>query len=175
MEAWPSASANPNRPPCGAMPALGKLTRRTPSVADSMRSWSGPSSIATWSGSAASTTPRSWAGRRLRRGVYFRCFLVGYFEGIDSERGKDQHRQAPAGSRRSLPSEPDPAPSAGSGHGPAGGGPACGALFLRFASHGHGKPPSAGGWNSLAHRPKGPPRCHHQSPRRHDVALSTGC
>jgi hypothetical protein len=74
MEAWPSASANPNRPPCGAMPALGKLTRRTPSIADSMRSWSGPSSIATWSGSAASTTPRSWAGRRLRRGSISAAF-----------------------------------------------------------------------------------------------------
>jgi len=29
---------------------------------------------------------RSWAGRRWR-GIYFRLLLIGYFEGIDSERG----------------------------------------------------------------------------------------
>jgi transposase len=32
-------------------------------------------------------TPTKWARPSLVPGVYFRCFLIGYFEGIDSERG----------------------------------------------------------------------------------------
>ena len=33
------------------------------------------------------TMPRRWAASRSRRGVYFRMILVGYFEGIASQRG----------------------------------------------------------------------------------------
>src|ERR1017187_904841 len=35
-------------------------------------------------------------------GVYFRCFLVGYFEGIDSERGIAYRECGAAGTPRSL-------------------------------------------------------------------------
>ena len=33
------------------------------------------------------STPRRWAGPSLPPGIYFRLLLIGYFEGIDSERG----------------------------------------------------------------------------------------
>ena len=36
---------------------------------------------------SASSTRRRWAGRSLEPGKYFRLLLIGYFEGIDSERG----------------------------------------------------------------------------------------
>ena len=38
-------------------------------------------------GSASGSTPPPVAGQVSRRGIYFRALLVGYFEGIDSERG----------------------------------------------------------------------------------------
>ena len=37
--------------------------------------------------SAPVFTPRRWAGPSLPPGIYFRLLLIGYFEGIDSERG----------------------------------------------------------------------------------------
>jgi transposase len=37
--------------------------------------------------SARSFTPKTTGGHRWCRGIYFRLLLVGYFEGIDSERG----------------------------------------------------------------------------------------
>ena len=33
------------------------------------------------------STTRSWGGRRLAPGLYFRIMMIGFFEGLDSERG----------------------------------------------------------------------------------------
>ena len=46
------------------------------------------SSTAKWSSYAGSSNKKSQYGRpSLSPGVYFRCLLIGYFEGLDSERG----------------------------------------------------------------------------------------
>ena len=37
--------------------------------------------------SAPASTPRRWAGLACHQAIYFRLLLIGYFEGIDSERG----------------------------------------------------------------------------------------
>jgi transposase len=47
---------------------------------------------------ASSPTPRKWAGP----GIYFRALLVGYFEGIDSERGIAWRATDSLGVRRFL-------------------------------------------------------------------------
>ena len=36
---------------------------------------------------ASGSMPEKWAGLGLAPGIYFRLLMVGYFEGIDSERG----------------------------------------------------------------------------------------
>src|SRR2546426_2670123 len=46
--------------------------------------------------------PRSAAGRASCRGVYFRLLLIGYFEGIDSERGIAWRAQDSLALRRFL-------------------------------------------------------------------------
>ena len=47
----------------------------------------GTGSIGSWRSAASSSTRSKWVGRSLRPGVYFRLMLIGYFEGMDRERG----------------------------------------------------------------------------------------
>jgi len=59
---------------------MGKLTRPTPSIAGSMRSWSGQ--VRSLLGAARPKYYAPSLGRpSLPPGLYFRCFLVGYFDG----------------------------------------------------------------------------------------------
>src|SRR5215208_181101 len=62
--------------------------RRMPFTTGSIRCWTSISSMARWSDCAASSTSRALTGRpSMAPGVYFRSLLIGYFEGLDSERG----------------------------------------------------------------------------------------
>src|SRR5271157_3660799 len=64
------------------------LARRdTRSTTGCRRCCGKPVSTRSWSRSASRIMRRGWARRRCRRDGIFRMHMIGYFEGIDSERG----------------------------------------------------------------------------------------
>ena len=109
-------------------------------------------------------------------GVYFRCFLVGYFEGIVSARGKDNiaKRLLVHAAAFHLSLILRQVLGVGTARQAADLLAALCFCVLPLMDTANRRPLVVGTpWPTA--RTARPPRCHHQSPRRHDVALSTGC